>query len=78
MSMHQHTCIKPTCDKSYESEEAEAYYCPSCEEANKAIAKKIDAQIASRPKRKTTSAWKEYENAQKISARGMQGVQIKI
>ena len=78
MSMNNFTCIKPSCDNNYQSEEAEAYYCESCQEANKVLAKKIDVQIASRPKRKTTSAWKEYENATKMKAGGLQGVHIKI
>lgn len=78
MTMNNFTCIKPSCDNQYQTEEAEAYYCPDCKAANKAIAKQIDAQIASRPKRPTTSAWKEYEAATKINAKGMQGVHIKI
>lgn len=76
--MNTFTCIKPSCANTYETDETEAYYCPSCAEANKALAQKIDAQVAARPKRPTTSAWKEYENAQKMRAGGLQGVQIKI
>lgn len=77
--MSEYTCIKPACENKYKSDDGEAYYCPNCKEANKAIAAKVDAQIASRPKkRKTTSSWQEYDNATKIQAGGLQGVQIKI
>lgn len=78
-TMNTFTCIKPSCDKSYESEEEEAYYCKSCQEANKAIAKQIDAQVAARPKRKRTSNWKEYEEAARAAtANGMKGVVVKV
>ena len=61
-NMHKHTCIKPACSNTYEDEEQDAYYCEECKTANVALAKQIDAQIASRPtKRKTVSAVQEYE-----------------
>lgn len=76
--MNTFKCIKPSCSNEYESEEVDNYYCPSCAKANKELAQKIDAQVATRPKRSTTSAWQEYENAQKISAGGLQGVVTKL
>jgi hypothetical protein len=79
MAMSTFTCIKPACANTYESNEQEAYYCPDCVAANKAIAAQIDAQIASRPsKRGGTSAWQEYEAAQKMRTGGIQGVHIRL
>lgn len=74
-----HKCIKPSCENSYQSSEPEAYYCPSCVEANKALAKQIDSQIAARPKKPTKSAWQEYEeNATTKGANGLSGMVVKI
>lgn len=53
--MFNHVCIKPACDNSYEDSDQDAYYCPTCQEANKKLAQQIDAQVASRPKRSRTS-----------------------
>lgn len=78
-NMTDYTCIKPACDNKYQSSDTEAYYCPSCVEEKNKIAKKVDAQIASRPsKRPTTSAWQEYEKSTKMNTGGIQGVHIKI
>jgi hypothetical protein len=80
--MNTFKCIKPSCDKSYETEETEAYYCPSCVTANKVLAKQIDAQVASRPsKRSTRSALQEYEaqlKANPVKGGGLLGVKISI
>lgn len=46
---HTHTCIK--CLKSYSDNEVEAYYCGKCNEEKKAIAQRIDQEVASRPKK---------------------------
>ena len=73
----KHTCIKPACDNSYEDKEPDPYYCSSCQEANVALAKTIDAQIASRPKRSSVSAIKEYEAGCNMTIGGMKGMQIK-
>ena len=77
-NMNQHTCIKPACENKYKSEEQDPYYCESCTEANKALAKQIDAQVAARPKRNRVSAIQEYEASCNMSAGGMKGMQIKI
>lgn len=77
--MKTHVCIKPDCETSYQSKEEDAYYCESCQKANKALAKKIDAQVASRPKRKQTSNWQAYEQSQKHAMNnGMKGVVVKL
>jgi uncharacterized Zn ribbon protein len=60
--MYNHQCIKPTCSNSYESEEAEAYYCPDCTKANKALAEQIDAKAKRSTQVKT--ALQEYDEAQ--------------
>ena len=78
MSNMNHTCIKPACENKYDSEDVEAYYCPSCAEANKALAKQIDAQVAARPKRNRVSAIQEYEANRNMSAGGMKGMHVKI
>jgi len=41
----QYKCIKIVCGQTYESDEPEAYYCPSCVERNKQIAEQINAKI---------------------------------
>jgi hypothetical protein len=61
-----HKCIKPTCANSYEDNDPDAYYCPSCIEVNKAIAKKIDQTIGSQPKEKIMTPLQAYEAAPKV------------
>lgn len=48
-----HKCIKSVCENSYESNDADSYYCPSCLEAKNKIAKEIDLKFANRPKRES-------------------------
>lgn len=77
----KHSCIKPACDNSYESNDPDAYYCPSCVEVNKALAKKIDAQVAARPKRKAVSSVKAHEEAMKtqgMQVGAMRGLKVSI
>lgn len=45
MKLYSHKCIKPGCDNSYEDEDVDAYYCDSCKEANKVLAKQIEARV---------------------------------
>lgn len=61
-----HSCIKPACANQYEDDEVEAYYCMSCREANKILAKQIDAKMKT-TKRDTYSPLKEYENSPKVN-----------
>ena len=51
----KHACIKPVCSNTYEDNEPDAYYCPSCFEEKKALAEKVDATITSRPRKETKS-----------------------
>lgn len=53
--MHNHSCIKPGCSNQYQDNDPDAYYCPSCQEAKKALAAQIDASIGSRPKKEHVS-----------------------
>lgn len=39
------TCIKPACGNTYESHEDEAYYCPTCKDAQTVIAKKLSKRF---------------------------------
>lgn len=80
MSMTNYTCIKPDCDNTYDSEEAEAYYCPSCTKANAAIAKRIDAQIAARPRKAQESAFAGQKESVRKGQFGqtIQGVDMRV
>lgn len=46
-----HKCIKPNCDREYDSDDIEAYYCPNCVIEKDKIAKELDAKMANRPKK---------------------------
>ena len=67
MSMNTFSCIKPACRKQYETEEVEAYYCPSCVEKNKLIALELEKRISLRPKKRIKSGLDEYNSAPKIN-----------
>lgn len=45
--MTKHKCIKPICVNFYESNEEEAYYCPTCIEEKRSISDDIDKRIGS-------------------------------
>jgi len=47
------TCIKPGCSNQYDGDPDD--YCPSCREANKAIAANIDAQMATKTRKEVKS-----------------------
>ena len=65
-TMTTHVCIKPQCGATYEDSDPDPYYCPSCVIEKKALAAKIDASLASRPKRPVLSDLQRYDQAQKI------------
>lgn len=59
--MNTHTCIKPGCGNSYQSEDVDAYYCPPCiVERNKAAAA-IDATLGSRPRKEHLTPLQQYD-----------------
>ena len=63
--MNQHSCIK--CKEPYQDKDPDDYYCSPCLEEKKKLAQKIDAQIASRPKKKRTpSLLQAYDAAPKV------------
>ena len=51
----KHTCIKPQCSNTYEDKDPDPYYCPSCVEEKKEIAKQVDAKFAGKSKKKRLS-----------------------
>lgn len=58
-----HKCIKTTCDNTYEDDDIDAYYCPSCIEINKTIAKEIDRKII--PSKNVKSDYQLFDEMQK-------------
>jgi uncharacterized Zn ribbon protein len=62
--MYTHPCIK--CGTQYQDADPDPYYCKSCNDERKKIAKEIDAKIKAKPKRSTMSALQEYDNMPKI------------
>ena len=58
---YQHQCIKPSCAKQYNDSDEDDYYCPSCREANKLIAKQIDAKMGVKPKRPVMSEFESFK-----------------
>jgi len=57
-----HECIK--CKARYEDEDVDPYYCISCQENNKILAKELDKRFIARPKVK--SVLEAYEEAPKL------------
>lgn len=54
-------CIK--CQEKYDSSDPDPYYCTSCKEVAKSIAKEIDAKMATRSNRPVKNGLQEYEAA---------------
>ena len=50
-----HKCIKPTCGKTYESDDIDPYLCAECLVLKEKIVKEIDAKFANRPKKEAQS-----------------------
>ena len=60
----KHTCVK--CGKGYSDELEDDYYCFSCQNAKKALAAKIDAEVKARgPRRHEESMIQRYERLPK-------------
>lgn len=71
--MIEHTCIK--CKEKYSDEDNDDYYCPTCNELKKQIAKEVDAKMATRvSKRKVKSDLQVYDEIRQ--ARGSRFVNI--
>jgi len=57
--MYQHNCTK--CRAVYSDREAEPYLCASCTEERKAVAARVDAEFASKPRATVKSALQEFD-----------------
>lgn len=55
MQTYSHVC---SCGEKYEDNDPDVYFCSKCVEQRKAIAKLIDAKVASRPKKEAVSNYK--------------------
>lgn len=64
--MYSHICIKPGCNNSYEDDDPDRYYCPSCVEEKKKIAAKIDATIGAQPREHQPSDLELFDAQAKI------------
>lgn len=73
--MTTYSCIK--CSEQYQSEEAEAYYCPKCLEEKKAIALEIDKTIGARPRKPAKSSMELYDE-QAVNVRGLKLMKIQL
>jgi len=77
MKQYPHKCIKPACGQSYTDEDPDAYYCPPCQEANKAIAAKVDSQHQGAPKEQPLSDL-QIHDAEAITIKGMKFVKTTL
>lgn len=57
----QHKCIKPGCPNTYTDNDPDPYFCQSCNEIKKVIAKKIDEKFAGIPKKPVESDIARYD-----------------
>lgn len=60
--MFSHPCIK--CAAKYDTEDPDPYYCPTCNEARKAIAAEIDKKV--RPSKQIKSDFQIYDEMCKL------------
>lgn len=70
--MNSHICVK--CKEKYEDEEVDNYYCPTCNEDRKRIAKEVDANLSRIPKAPVKSDLQIYDEIRK--AKGVRFVNI--
>jgi uncharacterized Zn ribbon protein len=73
MNKFTHKCIK--CRTDYQSNDEDAYYCAPCVAEKNEIARKIDQQVANRPKRETLSDYQLFNEVSKV--KGSKFVNIK-
>ena len=66
ISPMQHKCIKPSCQNTYNDNEPEDYYCPSCLVEKKAIAARIDAQMAGKSREPVKSDLQSFEESARV------------
>lgn len=65
MTIQTHICIKPGCENSYQDEDSERYYCPSCLREKKSIAAEVDRKVGSTVGQQPNGLYAQYERAQK-------------
>jgi hypothetical protein len=56
---YTHNCIK--CNSQYSDNDLDAYYCETCNEQRKIIAKEVDKKFSTIPKHKTKSDFQIYD-----------------
>ena len=66
----KHTCIKPGCGTAYEDKDLDPYYCPSCNEARKSIAKQVDEKFKGRSRKQVKTSWDILKGGGRISMGG--------
>ena len=62
----QHLCIKPSCKKPYQDSDVEDYYCPDCSKERKAVAARIDAQMAGKSREPAKSDLQAFEENARV------------
>lgn len=70
---HSHKCIK--CGVEYKDNEIDAYYCESCNEQKKVIAKQVDDKLKGNVNYNTKSELQIYDEMAKV--KGTRFVNIK-
>ena len=61
----EHKCIKPSCDTKYKDTDPDAYYCNSCNETRKEIAKQVDKKFENKIREPVKSLLQEYDESPK-------------
>jgi hypothetical protein len=67
--MNTHTCIKPGCENTYQDSDPDAYYCPSCQEQKKVLARQIDKQYGSTIGQQPSGPLQEFDAVAKVYKR---------
>ena len=65
MPQFKHTCIRLSCGNEYEDNDFDAYYCPSCQVKNKAIAEQVDKKLGTTLRKPIMSELQQFDEVQK-------------
>lgn len=63
---HTHTCIAPSCSNTYKDTDPDPYYCPSCQDKKKKVAKQIDAKYSTMNSTPEITPLQEYDESEKV------------
>ena len=63
----KHGCIKFECSNTYTDTDPDPYYCPSCKQANAAIAKEVDKKFERRQNKNTKSTIQMLEEGAAVA-----------